>query len=265
MPHTRVWMVFVALGLAFASSLATAQTSQPLGHKIPQKQAQLPPAPVGPLSQIPMEQIPPAPPHVSYQHGLLTIVAQNSTLAAILLDVRKLTGASIDVPPNATERVVTRLGPGPARDVLAGLLNGTRFNYVMVGSPSDPAVLSALLLTAKPAGGPGGGAAANTSVAMVDESTPAFPPERVPPPIAAQVGNPTAADAEAEADDGDNDNENNEEDAQAAGDTAGQAVVQQQDPTAEQLQQMREKLKPPPNAPRPPLLVAPPDAPTPPQ
>lgn len=251
-------MVFVALGLWFASAFSTAQTSPHRLHKIPQKQAQLPPPPVGPLSQIPMDQLPAAPPHVSYQHGLLTIVAQNSTLADILLAVRKLTGASIDVPPNATERVVTRLGPGPARDVLAGLLNGTSFNYVMIGSASDPAALSTLLLTMKPAGGPGG-TAANTPVAMAVQSNPAvLPPEPVPPAVAAQPGNPTVADAEA-------DDSDDEKDAEDAADNEAPAAGQQQAPTAEQLQQMREKLGLPPLPPGSGPLVPPPNGTKPPQ
>ena len=193
---------------------------------------------------------------MSYQHGLLTIVAQNSTLAAILSDVRKLTGASIDVPPNATERVVTRLGPGPVRDVLAGLLNGTKFNYVMIGSPKDPAALSALVLTAKPADG---GTTANTPVAMVEQPTPAFAPEPVPPPIAAQVGTPTVPDAEAEAEPDAEDSESDE--ARAA---AEQDIPPQPEPTPEELQQRFEKFKAPPNAPQPPV-IPPPDGSTPPQ
>lgn len=238
MSHTRGWMVFMALGLWFASSFSTAQTSPHRLHKIPQKQAQLPPPPSGPLSQIPMDQLPAAPPSVSYQNGLLTIVAQNSTLADILLAVRKLTGASIDVPPNATERVVTRLGPGPARDVLANLLNGTSFNYVMVGSASDPAALSALLLTMASAGGPGG-TAANTPVAMAGQFNPAvLPPQPAPPPVAAQPGNPTVAAAEA-------DDSDDEPDAEDTASTDTQPAGQPQGPTAEQLQQIqqiREKL-----------------------
>jgi len=48
---------------------------------------------------------------------LLTISAQNSTLSEILRDVRKLTGASIEIPAGlgANERVVTHLGPGAPR------------------------------------------------------------------------------------------------------------------------------------------------------
>src|SRR5260370_3149545 len=88
---------------------------------------------------------------VGYQGGLLTIAAQNSTLGEILRDVRKLTGASIDIPPGSgAERVVAYLGPGAPRDVLAALLNGTSLNYVMLGSSSDPPLVSSVILSLKP-------------------------------------------------------------------------------------------------------------------
>jgi hypothetical protein len=111
--------------------------------------------PSGPVAPIPMDQLPSAPPQVSYQNGMLTIVAQNSSLGDILREVHKSTGAAIDVPPNATERVVARIGPGPARDVLASLLNGSTFNYVMLGSAADPTSVASVMLTTKAAGGPG--------------------------------------------------------------------------------------------------------------
>jgi hypothetical protein len=102
-----------------------------------------------------MDQIPSTAPQVSYQGGMLTIAAQNSSLGDILREVHKRTGAAIDVPPNTNERVVTRLGPGPARDVLASLLNGAGFNYVMVGSTSDPTSVASIILTTKATRGAG--------------------------------------------------------------------------------------------------------------
>ena len=98
--------------------------------------------------------MPALPPQVRYSRGQLTIVAENSTLADILRAVRAQTGAMVEVPPNATERVVTHLGPGPARDVLAALLNGTHFNYVMLGSPAHPDSVERLILTSKSGGDP---------------------------------------------------------------------------------------------------------------
>jgi hypothetical protein len=125
------------------------KSQKPQKEKETPKELVLPPLPRGPLSQLPMDQIPATPATVSYEGGLLTISAQNSTLGEILRDVRKLTGASIDIPPGATERVVTHLGPGAPRDVLAVLLNGSAFNYVMLGSNSDPTAVSSIVLLPK--------------------------------------------------------------------------------------------------------------------
>jgi len=108
----------------------------------------LPSGPTGPVQAIPLDSMAPVPPQVSYQNSQLTIVAANSTLGDILRAVRKQTGAEIEIP-SATERVVTHLGPGPARDVMADLLNGSRFNYVLLGSPADSAVLTRVVLVAK--------------------------------------------------------------------------------------------------------------------
>jgi hypothetical protein len=116
-----------------------------------------PMAAVAPAAPLTMNQQPAVPPQVTYQAGMLTIVAQNSVLGDILREVHRLTGAAIDVPPNATERVVTKLGPGAARDVLADLLNGSSFNYVMLGSVSDPATVATVMLTTKSAAPAGGG------------------------------------------------------------------------------------------------------------
>jgi hypothetical protein len=145
----------IAAPLASSSSATDQQTQTPKATqkkktKKPQ-QPQLPPlasGPTGPVPQMPLDSIAPVPPQVSYENGQLTIVAPNSTLGDILRAVRKQTGADIDVP-DARERVVTHLGPGPARDVIADLLNGSRFNYVMLGSPQDGNALTRIVLVAK--------------------------------------------------------------------------------------------------------------------
>ena len=98
------------------------------------------------------EQMPANPPQVAFNGGILTITAQNSTLGDILRAVRHQTGASVDVPGNATERVVGIFGPGPARDVMASLLNGSHFNYVLLGSESDPSGLDKVVLLSKSGG-----------------------------------------------------------------------------------------------------------------
>jgi hypothetical protein len=109
------------------------------------------PAPALPLRP---EQMPATPPQVSFRSGRLAIVAQNSTLGDILRAVRNQTGAAVDVPGNATERVAGSFGPGPARDVLSSLLNGSHFNYVLLGSASNPDALEHVILIAKSGGEP---------------------------------------------------------------------------------------------------------------
>jgi hypothetical protein len=109
----------------------------------------LPSGPTGPVQQVPLDSMAPVPPKVSYQNAQLTIDAPNSTLGDILRAVRKQTGAEIEIPAAATERVVTHLGPGPARDVIADLLNGSRFNYVLLGATADSAVLTRVVLVPK--------------------------------------------------------------------------------------------------------------------
>lgn len=109
------------------------------------------PAPVLPPPTL--AQQPASAPQVSFQGGQLTISAQNSTLGDILKAVRTQTGATIDLPGNASERVVGHFGPAPARDVLTALLNGSHFNYVLLGSPTDPGALDRVILMAK-SGGP---------------------------------------------------------------------------------------------------------------
>lgn len=98
-----------------------------------------------------LEQAPPRAPIVAYQNGQLTILADNASLSSILRLVGERTGARLDVPAGAEERVFGRWGPGPVREVLAALLNGSRFNYVMLGSAADPNGLAQIILSAKPA------------------------------------------------------------------------------------------------------------------
>jgi hypothetical protein len=98
--------------------------------------------------------MPAATPQVTFDNGRLTVVAHNSTLGDILRAVRGQTGAVVEIPANATERVVGNFGPGAARDVLASLLNGTHFDYVMLGSATNPSALERVILIPKSGAAP---------------------------------------------------------------------------------------------------------------
>jgi hypothetical protein len=136
------------------SSAQAAQTAHRKAVKAKAKKPELPPlpsGPTGPMQPMPLDAIAAVPPQVTFENNQLTVVAPNSTLADVLRAIRKSTGAEIDVPA-APERVVTHLGPGPARDVLADLLNGSRFNYVLLGAPGNDSALTRVVLVAKTEG-----------------------------------------------------------------------------------------------------------------
>jgi hypothetical protein len=111
----------------------------------------LPPA--APVAQMTPADLPPSPPQVSYLNGQLLVLSQNATLGEVLNAIRTRTGAQIEYPAAAAqERVATRLGPGPARDVLAQLLNGSRFDYVILGNPQQAGGVQKVILTPKQGG-----------------------------------------------------------------------------------------------------------------
>jgi len=157
----------------------------------------LPSGTQGPVPQVPLDAIPAVAPQVTYEDGLLTIVAPNSTLGDILRSVRKHTSADIEIPATASERVVTRLGPAPAREVMAELLNGSRFNYILLGSPSDANALVRVVLVAQtpdtPAGQPApaeNGAPAPVAKANAPEPDPEEPTDDSADQSAAEAEQP---------------------------------------------------------------------------
>ena len=142
------------------------------------------PAPVAEVRQTPpppptLEQQPPAPPQVSYQNGQLTIDSRNATLSQVLRSVQVQTGASVDMPTGAgSERVVARLGPGKPKDVLASLLNGSKFNYVILGESNNSGRVQKIILLSKNSSS--GDAAATTTAQNNNRA--ASPSQAVEPP-----------------------------------------------------------------------------------
>jgi hypothetical protein len=101
---------------------------------------------------------PPPPPklEVNFSQGKLKIWSNKATLAEVLMEVRRRTGAEMTMPPGAgQEQVVVDIGPAPAREVLASLLNGSPFNFVVIGSDRDFSQLKGIYLTMRGAGATG--------------------------------------------------------------------------------------------------------------
>jgi len=85
---------------------------------------------------------------VSFRNGLLAIRANKVTLAEVLNAVQLRTGAEIDGSAGVTqEKVVVNLGPAPAAEVLAALLNGSKFNYLILSAANNPQQLDKVILS----------------------------------------------------------------------------------------------------------------------
>jgi AMIN domain len=83
---------------------------------------------------------------VTFRHGLLRIYVTRSTLAQVLFEVQRQTGAEIAIPAGAeTEEMAAELGPAPPREVLASLLNGSHYNFIFVASGSGHGLQKAIL------------------------------------------------------------------------------------------------------------------------
>ena len=90
---------------------------------------------------------------VSFQGGLLSISANKANLSEILFAVHQQTGAEIAIPAGAEqEQVVVELGPAPAPEVLSHLLNGSKFNFMILSSATDPRALDRVILSSRPEG-----------------------------------------------------------------------------------------------------------------
>ena len=234
---SRFSLKFATLLLAISlcpvvlTSFAAAQKGgvrKPQKKQLKQEQPAPPPLPAytpAPLQPLPLDQVPAVAPRVKYAGGELTIVAHNSTLGDVLKAVRQQTGAELDIPPNASERVVADLGPGPARDVIAQLLNGTHFNYVMVGSATDPTAVQSIVLTAKSSG-------ADTTTAAANRPGAPGAPQR-----GLGVGTAATAPPTDPQDDGADEPDTTEDQAADQGDQQNQQNPNQTPKTPEQLLQ----------------------------
>jgi hypothetical protein len=155
-PSIHLLWILLLCGAASAS----AQTAHPTkAQKAAAKSSSAKPSPAQPqpaattpaqpAPEITPEHGPSSPPQVNLQGGQLTIVARNSTMSDVLNAVRQKTGANVDMPAGSGERVVGQFGPGAPRDVMAQLLNGSHYDYVLLGSAADPHALNKIVLMAK--------------------------------------------------------------------------------------------------------------------
>jgi hypothetical protein len=154
---TWLLLLAVALGSSFANQVpqkkAHPHKKQQKAEAITNALVEAAPAPTQPPPPPPTpEQGPSSPPDVSYEGGQLVIVARNSTMGDVLNAVKQKTGAAVEMPAVSSERVAGKFGPGSPRDVMAQLLNGSHYDYVLLGSPADPGALKKVVLMARASG-----------------------------------------------------------------------------------------------------------------
>jgi hypothetical protein len=136
---------------------------------------------------------------VTYHDGLLAIRANRANLSELLLAVHERTGADIAIAAGAEqERVAADIGPAPAPEVLAHLLNGSRFNFVILSSPDDPRALERVILSPRSVGGPLPLPPMPVNTQDDAPTRAAAPVEDVVPPQAGQEPNQLAAPVEAD-------------------------------------------------------------------
>ncbi|MGD0682296.1 MAG: hypothetical protein ABR990_09610 [Terracidiphilus sp.] len=119
-----------------ASSTPAHKTAHPHKHSVAaQTQSPTPPAAAKPpepeLPKWPANEKP-SPASVTWDSQGLRIDAANSSLAQILQDVATATGAKVE-GFDSDQRVFGAFGPGPARDVLSQLLQGSGYNVLLIG------------------------------------------------------------------------------------------------------------------------------------
>jgi hypothetical protein len=103
------------------------------------------PIPPPPAARPPLE--------VSFHEGMLSIFSNRATLSEVLFAVHQRTGAEIAIPAGAEQEIVAEdLGPAPAAEVLAHLLNGSNFNFLILNSSTDPQALDQVILTPRAQG-----------------------------------------------------------------------------------------------------------------
>jgi hypothetical protein len=87
---------------------------------------------------------------ISFQDGRLRLVSNKASLAEVLNEIRTQLKADIAVPAGAEQEVVAvALGPSTPRDVISKLLDGSRYNFIIVGTDADANQVERVVLSPK--------------------------------------------------------------------------------------------------------------------
>jgi hypothetical protein len=158
------------------SSTKTSTAKPPVHHVVhhhhhaKSEAATVAPAPVAPPPPVPPAQQPANPATVDFNNGHLTVRAQNSSLVSILDQIQHRTGLAIE-GLNQDQRIYGQYGPGSIATTLTALLDGSGYDFVIVGGSGGHAAARLILSTPVSAG------AATTTAPAVANNQQANPAE----------------------------------------------------------------------------------------
>lgn len=141
---------------------------------------------------------PPAPKKVEITlqaDGKLSLSAAKASLAEVLNELSTQLKADIGVPVGADQEIVAiQLGPGTQREVISKLLEGSRYNFIIVGTDADANKVERVVLSPKTPGNmtAEAPAPAEETVPVAQMQTPpqrstGVPPPPPPPPVTEDV------------------------------------------------------------------------------
>lgn len=91
---------------------------------------------------------PPQPPIAQNTGGQLVIHANGQDFASVLRAIGNASGIDIEMPAESgADPVFLDVGPVSAKEAIIALMDGTKYNYVIMGSRSDPGVVTRLILS----------------------------------------------------------------------------------------------------------------------
>jgi len=129
-----------------------------------------PPSPLRPAEQ------PANPATIDFKNGLLAVRAQNSSLVSILTQIQHQTGLVIEGLSH-DQRIYGQYGPGSISTTLSALLDGSGYDFVIVGGGSGHAA-TRLILSAPASAG----ASATPPAVTNNQNAPAPDDTENPPP-----------------------------------------------------------------------------------
>jgi AMIN domain len=135
-----------------AALVTPATESAPIHTSAPPRH--MPAQDVVPTTAVPAPVVAPpkAPPSrndIRYDHGMLTIRAENVTLASAIMGVGQALKADIQLPSGTgQEKIFSSIGPAPPEQAIDALLTGSSLNYILVEG-QQPGRKMTLVLSAR--------------------------------------------------------------------------------------------------------------------